>query len=181
MAEALKTSSQIINDYLRLFINRRAYTMQSMRPHPESGRHYYFRPTKKDTGAPLDLTTETIRRHLVGEITIGLYAINPCTQRCKWVAIDADYKNAMENLLKLEYYLRQDNAEPALELSKRGDHLWILLERPLLAKDCRIYIHDLATRLGVPVKGSVWRRASRFFPGIMRLLKESLAMPFAAF
>jgi hypothetical protein len=45
---------------------------------------------------------------LQGEITIGLYTINPCTQRCKWVAIDADYKNAMEDLLKLEYYLWQD-------------------------------------------------------------------------
>ena len=40
------------------------------------------------------LTDETIRRHLQGEITVGLYAINPSTQRCKWVAIDADYKNA---------------------------------------------------------------------------------------
>ena len=27
-----------------LFVNRRAYTLQSMRPHPETGRHYYFRP-----------------------------------------------------------------------------------------------------------------------------------------
>ena len=83
---------------------------------------------------------------------------------CKWVAIDADYKNAMENLLKLEYYLRQDNVEPALEMSKRGGHLWILLERPLLAKDCRIYIHDLATRLGVPVKGSGLAEGIEIFP-----------------
>jgi hypothetical protein len=64
--------------------------MQSLRPHSESGRHYYFRPTKRDTGAQLPLTEETIRQHLQGEITIGLYAINSCTQRCKWVAIDAD-------------------------------------------------------------------------------------------
>ena len=120
--------------------------MQSIRPHPGSGRHYYCRPTNKQGGAPLSLTEETIRQHLQGAITIGLYAINPCTQRCKWVAIDADYKNAMEDLLKLEYYLRQDKVEPALEMSKRGGHLWILLEGPLLAKDCRIYIHDLASR-----------------------------------
>jgi len=44
--------------------------------------------------------------------------------------------------------------KPALEMSKRAGHLWILLERPLLAKHCRIYIQDLATRLGVPVKSS---------------------------
>jgi hypothetical protein len=42
------------------------------------------------------LTDETIRRHLEGEITIGLYAINPSSQRCEWVAIDADYGNVRD-------------------------------------------------------------------------------------
>ena len=164
MCKALKPSPQIVNDYLRLFVNRRAYTMQSKRPHPESGRHYYFRPTKKGTGAPVELTSETIRRHLEGEITIGLFAINPSTQRCKWVAIDADYKNALEDLLKLQYHLWQDNVEPALEMSKRGGHLWILLATPLLAKECRVYIHNLATRLGLPVKGSGLADGIEVFP-----------------
>src|SRR5207253_8917482 len=71
--------------------------------------------------------TTLFRSHLEGEITVGLYAINPSTQRCKWVAIDADYENAMEDLLKLQYHLWQDKVEPALEMSKRGGHLWILL------------------------------------------------------
>jgi hypothetical protein len=164
MTGACKASSQIVNDYLRLFVNRLAYTLQSMRPHPASGRHYYFRPTDWETGAPLSLTQETIRRHLGGEITVGLYAINPSTQRCKWVAIDADYKNAMEDLLKLQYHLWQDDVEPALEMSKRGGHLWILLATPLLAKDCRIYIYDLAARLGVPVKGAGLGDGIEVFP-----------------
>jgi hypothetical protein len=81
MTGACKASSQIVNDYLRLFVNRLAYTLQSMRPHRASGRHCYFRPTDRETGAPLSLTQETIRRHLEGEITVGLYAINPSTQR----------------------------------------------------------------------------------------------------
>ena len=143
-------SPQIIQDYRRLFVNRPAYTLQSARPHPETGRHYYFTPKKVGTGAPVELTESTIRRHLDGEITIGLYAINPDNQRCKWLAIDADYQNAMEDLLKLQYRLIQDGVEPALELSRRGGHLWIFLARPLLAKDCRVYIHDIALRLGVP-------------------------------
>src|SRR6516225_5608375 len=164
MATTITASREVVEDYQKLFVNRRAYTMQSVRPHPESGRHYYFRPTKKGTGAPVELTAETIRRHLEGEITIGLYAINPSSQRCKWVAIDADYKNAMEDLLKLQYYLWQDKVEPALEMSKRGGHLWIFLATPLLAKDCRIYVHDLATRLGVPVKGSGLADGIEIFP-----------------
>ena len=164
MTGACKGSSQVVNDYLRLFVNRLAYTLQSMRPHPASGRHYYFRPSDKETGAPLSLTQDAIRQHLEGEITVGLYAINPSTQRCKWVAIDADYKNAMEDLLKLQYHLWQDKVEPALEMSKRGGHLWILLAAPLLAKDCRLYIHDLAARLGVPVKGSGLEDGIEVFP-----------------
>jgi hypothetical protein len=164
MIGAFKATPEVVDDYLRLFVNRRAYTLQSMRPHPESGRHYYFRPTEKKTEAPVSLTEETIRQHLEGEITVGLYAINPSTQRCKWVAIDADYKNAMEDLLKLQYYLWQDKVEPALEMSKRGGHLWVLLETPLLAKECRMYIHDLATLLGVPVKGSGLGDGIEVFP-----------------
>jgi len=164
MTLAFKATPQVVKDYIRVFVNRRAYTMQSMRPHPESGRHCYFRPTEKGTGVSLVLTGDTICRHLEGEITVGLYAINPSTQRCKWVAIDADYKHAMEDLLKLQYYLTQDKVEPALEMSRRGGHLWIFLASPLLAKDCRIYVYNLALKLGVPVKGSGLAEGIEVFP-----------------
>jgi len=149
-----KATPRIVKDYVELFVNRRAYTLQSMKPHPETGRHYYFRPKRNVTDDLVMLTAETIRRHLEGALTVGLYAINPRSQRCKWVAIDADYRNAMEDLLKLQYQLMQDKVEPALEMSKRGGHLWIFLAKPLLAKDCRVYIYNLALALGVPVKGS---------------------------
>src|ERR1700730_14692558 len=56
MAVVLTTASQVARDYWRLFVNRRAYTVQSMRPQPENGRHYYFRPKEKGTDAPLTLT-----------------------------------------------------------------------------------------------------------------------------
>jgi hypothetical protein len=39
-----------------------------------------------------------------------------------------------------------------------------LLATPLLAKECRIYIHDLAPRLGVPVKGSGLADGIEVFP-----------------
>ena len=164
MATTITASREVVEDYQKLFVNRRAYTMQSMRPHPESGLHYYFRPSQKGTDVPLMLTDTTIRQHLEGKITVGLYAINPSTLRCKWVAIDADYKNAMEDLLKLQYHLTNDNVEPALEMSKRGGHLWIFLATPLLARECRVYIHDLALRLGVPVKGSGLADGIEVFP-----------------
>jgi hypothetical protein len=82
---SFRASPQLVGDYFRLFVNRRAYTVQSERPHPESGRHYYYRPTDSKTGAGLSLTTETLRRHLEGETTIALHAINPGTQGYKWI------------------------------------------------------------------------------------------------
>ncbi len=164
MEIAVKAGSEVVREYTNLFVNRWAYTLQSSRPHPESGRHYYFRPKAKRTGEELRLTAATIRRHLEGESTIGLYAINPATQRSKWVAIDADYPSAMEDLLKLQYSLHQDKVEAALEMSKRGGHLWIFMEKPALARECRIYIYNLALRLGVRIKGAGLAEGIEIFP-----------------
>jgi hypothetical protein len=148
----LDVPTSMVVDYFHLFINRRAYTLQTNRPHAEGARHYYYRPKGRKTGQGLSLTLNTIRRHLEGEITIGLYAINPATQYSKWVAIDADYDNAVADLLKLRLYLRQDGVESTLENSRRGGHLWIFMAEPLPARDCRIYVCGLAQRLGIPVK-----------------------------
>lgn len=164
MPNTMTASQETVRAYWHLFVNRRAYTLQSIRPHPTTGRHYYFRPKENGTGSPLSLSEAMIRRHLQGDVTIGLYAVNPANQRCKWVAIDADYKNAMEDLLKLQYHLTQDNVEPALEMSKRGGHLWIFFATPLLARDCRTYVHDLARRLDVPIKGSGLVEGIEVFP-----------------
>ena len=133
--------------YFDLFVNRLAYTVQSSKPAP-NGRHYYYRP--KDNRR---ISLKTLKEHLGGRQTIGLYALNPSTQRSKWVAIDADYENALEDLLRLQWELRQDGVEAALEKSRRGAHLWIFAKQPLLARDWRIYIYNLALRLKVPVKG----------------------------
>ena len=84
MQTKVLANEEMVVRYLEMFVNRRAYTMQSPTPHRETGKHYYYRP--KGAGPP---SSATIRRHLEGEITIALYAINPQTQRCKWVAIDA--------------------------------------------------------------------------------------------
>src|SRR5580692_10232093 len=133
--------------YWCLFVNRLAYTLQSHKP-GRNGKHYYYKP--KDERR---LSRETVLEHLNCQITMGICAINPETQRSKWVAIDADYGNALEDLLKLQYELLQDGVEAALEKSRRGGHLWIFAAQPLLALDCRVYIYNLVTRLKVPVKG----------------------------
>src|SRR5438270_507450 len=95
-------------------------------------------------------------RHLEGDITIAVYAINPSTQRSKWLAIDADYRHALEDLLKLQCEIRHDGIQAALEKSKRGAHLWVFFESPVLAQEARLYVLNLADRLTLPVKGVGW-------------------------
>ena len=160
----LKAPASVVADYFRLFVNRRAYTVQSNRPHPESARHYYYRPKDKKTGQGLSLTLDTICRHLEGEITIGLYAINPATQCSKWVAIDADYEDALTDLARIRSQLKAEGVESALENSRRGGHLWIFAAEPLPACQLRIYVCDLAVRLGIPIKHGKQREGIELFP-----------------
>src|SRR5580700_4745487 len=145
MSLVLTATADAVHGFFDLFVNRRAHALQSVRPN-RKGRHYYTRQ-------PLPLTANTIRRHLEGQITVGLYAVNPATQRCKWTAVDADYKTALDDLVKLQHYLKEDGISGALEMSRRGGHIWIFLDTPQPARDCRVYLYNLALRLGIPVQG----------------------------
>jgi hypothetical protein len=70
----------------------------------------------------------------------------------------------MEDLLKLQYCLEKDKVEAALEMSRRGGHLWIFMEKPALARECRIYVYNLALKLGVRIKGAGLAEGIEVFP-----------------
>jgi hypothetical protein len=125
-------SGQTAEDFMRLFVNRLAYCIQREKAHPDDSAPYIKQKRPLDLGA--------VRMHLNGDATISLFAINPKTQSCKWVAIDADFDDALDALFELRRELKEDGIEAALEQSRRGGHLWIFGERPLLASQCRIYI-----------------------------------------
>ena len=91
------------------------------------------------------------------------------TQRSKWVAIDADFDGSLESLFQLQWELKQDGVDAALEQSRRGGHLWIFGAEPLLASECRIYVYNLALRLGIPVKGGGLKEGIEVFPHQDRL------------
>lgn len=156
-------SRETAEDFMRLFVNRLAYGIQTSKPLPD-GRAPYYLAQDWYTKEPKLLDAGVVRMHLNGDITINLYAINPKTQRSKWVAIDADFDGAVEALFQLQWELRQDGVDAALEQSRRGGHLWILARTPLLASECRIYIYNLALRLGVPVKGGGLKEGIEVFP-----------------
>jgi hypothetical protein len=156
-------SRETANNFMRLFVNRRAYGMQATQPLPNGSVPYYLARDWR-TKAPKPLDVDVLRMHLNGDITINLYAINPETQRSKWVAIDADFDGAVQALFELQWELKRDGIEAALEQSRRGGHLWIFGDTPLLAAECRIYIYNLALRLGVPVKGGGLKEGIEVFP-----------------
>ena len=156
-------SQETASDFMRLFVNRRAYGMQAVRSLP-NGSVPYFLARDRQTKEPKPLDADVVRKHLNGDITINLCAINPETQRSKWVAIDADFDGAIEALFQLQRELKQDGVEAALEQSRRGGHLWIFGAEPLLAYECRIYVYNLALRLGVPVKGGGVKEGIEVFP-----------------
>lgn len=170
-------SPELATEYARWFVNRRAYTRQSETAHRASGRHCYYRP--KNNGAEVHLTSRDIERHLEGHITLGLYAINPRTQRVKWMAIDADYRRALEDLLRLQYELGQSGIQAALEQSRRGGHLWIFFESPVPANKARIFVRHIAGKLSVELKGSGKTDGLELFPGRIASKLASSAAPSA--
>ena len=80
------------------------------------------------------------------------------------MAIDADYRTALEDLIKVQRQLSDDGVAAALEKSKRGGHLWMFFEQPVLARDARIYIYHLAAKLDVQVKGTGLSEGIEIFP-----------------
>jgi hypothetical protein len=66
------------------FVNRRAYTRQTDRPDEKSGKYFFYQARDRRTKERLALDEQVVRKHLAGEQTIGLYAINPMTQCSKW-------------------------------------------------------------------------------------------------
>lgn len=151
LAGLLPVNTKAVEAFWQLFVvNPAAFTIQSDRPHPESGRHYYFQVKADNKPAPLE--PDVIRRHLAGFYTVALYAIDPTTQCSRWLAIDADYDQAIADLLKLQYELEKNGFPSALERSRRGGHLWLFLEEPTPARDCRACVQQFAKSLQVPVR-----------------------------
>ncbi len=120
MPDHFCVTRQTADQFLKLFVNRLAYGIQRDKPLSD-GTFPYIKQKR-----PLDL--DAVRMHLNGDITINLYAINPQTQSSKWVAIDADYEGSLAALFQLQWELRQDGVDAALEQSRRGGHLWVLAE-----------------------------------------------------
>jgi hypothetical protein len=138
-------------EYFDLFVNRQIHVQQSMRP-SKKGRHYYYQVRDRVTKKPIGVTPAIIQAHLSGRRTIGFYASEPEAQSSKWLAIDADYKGAWDDLLLLQKAFLADEITSLMEKSSRGGHLWTFFATPLPARLCRLYALHMARNLGIAIK-----------------------------
>src|SRR5947209_1557986 len=106
----------MLETYRSLFVQRTdAYSRQRRRE-----RRYYH------VGKPL--TDDVLRSHLKGELTIGLYSVDP-TGHTKWSVIDSD--NGVQPLQDIGQELTDMGIPSYLELSRAGGHRWIFWGRPI--------------------------------------------------
>jgi len=123
--------------------------------------------------------------HLNGEHhPISLYAINPETSVRKWVrGLIADFDGSLESLFSVAMGVcKQDGVMPPWNNRAAAGIFWSL-RRPsrCCASECRIYVYNLALRLGIPVKRrAVSKSKVEVFPRRTRLERWSWAMQFAS-
>ena len=166
-------SPELAHAYFQLFVNSPRYSVQASWREGMDKCNWYLAKDRV-TDEPKTLTQKTIREHIDGDLTINLYAIDPATQRCRWVGVDGDYDKAYPDLIRLRTALTADGVEAAIELSRRGGHLWFFAETPLLASECRVYIYNVALRLGLPVRGGGIEEGLEIFPKQDRLEEGKL-------
>jgi hypothetical protein len=73
------------------------------------------------------LTPALVGRHLAGELTIGTYVVDELG-RCGYAVFDADQADGLVVLAGVQARLAEAGIPSVLEASRRGGHLWVLLE-----------------------------------------------------
>ena len=163
--EIIEPSAGMPDLYWSLFINQTAYSLMSdNRSEPEINR--YYRPKLRlGSEAFKELTKDTIRRHLRGEVTCMFYAANPDSQSCKWVCLDADYPLGLQHLSVLQDQFLKLGLFPLMEQSRRGGHLWLLAETPLSTVQVRAFVLHTLSALDLPLfDGDVQTPGIEVFP-----------------
>jgi hypothetical protein len=81
-------------------------------------------------------TSHLLAAHLAGAITLAL----SCTDeagRCRWLCLDVDQADALPHLVTLAGALTARGLPGLVEASRRGGHLWLLLDAPTAASAAR--------------------------------------------
>ncbi len=81
--------------------------------------------------------------HLAGEATLALSSLG-ADGSCRWLCLDADAVGALPHLVELAAVLAEVGLPGLVEASRRGGHLWLLLDAPISAALARrVLLHEL--------------------------------------
>jgi hypothetical protein len=94
--------------------------------------------------APCD--TALLVAHLRGDITLAVSSSDECG-RCRWLCLDADGLGTVPQLLALRAALAVRGLPGVVEASRRGGHLWLVLEAPVSAAAARTVLMDTLPEL----------------------------------
>jgi hypothetical protein len=83
------------------------------------------------------LTLPLLQAHLVGKITLGVYALDDHSL-ARWLCLDADDESAWQALRRVAADLEVQEVPCYRELSRRGGHLWLFLS-PTQGKTTRLF------------------------------------------
>jgi hypothetical protein len=81
-------------------------------------------------------TPQLLQAHLAGEITLALSSTD-AQGGCRWLCLDADQADALPHLVSLATALTAHGLPGLVEASRRGGHLWLLLDAPVPAAVAR--------------------------------------------
>lgn len=122
----MEISRDDLANYARLFVGRRNdYAWQR-----EDGR--YRRAFER-------LTLDTLQAHIAGARTLATYVIDE-RGLCRFAVYDSDQAEGLDTLAGVQLRLANDGILSYLERSRRGGHLWVLLERPARASMIRAWL-----------------------------------------
>jgi hypothetical protein len=112
--KTMEIEKEYLARYAELFCHRRdIYAIQKT-----DGSYFLVR-------API--TLDLLCQHLAGELTCGWYGL-ALDNTIRWVALDADEEDGQMTLQNIWERLQELNIQAYLENSRRGGHLWVLVE-----------------------------------------------------
>jgi len=110
-------------------------------------------PRQMDNGSYLCIKKPLYQNHILvhlrGEITLGVYLLNPDSQ-ARFIVIDADDDEQFAQVNRMASNLAHRGIPSYLERSRRGGHLWFFFNKAVPGKDARNFGKGLITGHGLP-------------------------------